>query len=258
MRDHLKAKGVMAGTQGKWQTLPSATKAHYSEEADKLQAGGQELKENLKALKVKYYLRRLKSMVGIYTVRLSSWKVDTAFLVHNPEVGTGKEFVEGQDLIGKFSVHFSGKPAASQSKGFDKARGQGIHALFNQKYNEAGGQGRVPYMAVACQLGVVLGLELELGVELGLELGVELGLEMGVELGLELGVELGLELGVELGVELGLELGVELGLELGVELGLELGVELGLELGVELGLELGVELEMGLELGVELELEQGL
>lgn len=50
--------GVMAGTQGNWQALPPATKAHYSEEADKLQAGGQELKGNLKALKVKDNLRR--------------------------------------------------------------------------------------------------------------------------------------------------------------------------------------------------------
>lgn len=62
--------GVMAGTQGKWQALPPATKAHYSEEACKLQARGQELKG--KALKVKYYLRQLKSMVTIYRVTIVS------------------------------------------------------------------------------------------------------------------------------------------------------------------------------------------
>jgi hypothetical protein len=42
----------MEGTQGKWQALPPDTKPHYSEEAGKLLAGDQELKENLKALKV--------------------------------------------------------------------------------------------------------------------------------------------------------------------------------------------------------------
>ena len=64
--------GVMAGTQGKWQALPPDTKPHYNEEADKLQAGGQELKGKPKAFKVKDNLRRLKSIVGIYTVG-SQW-----------------------------------------------------------------------------------------------------------------------------------------------------------------------------------------
>nr|XP_046161751.1 uncharacterized protein zgc:113176 [Oncorhynchus gorbuscha] len=50
MRDHLKAKGVMSGTLGKWQALPPATKAHYSEEADKLRSGVEGEPEGIKSI----------------------------------------------------------------------------------------------------------------------------------------------------------------------------------------------------------------
>uniref|UniRef100_A0A3Q0S959 Zgc:113176 n=1 Tax=Amphilophus citrinellus TaxID=61819 RepID=A0A3Q0S959_AMPCI len=154
-RDLLRNKGEnISYKNSKWSSLGEAEKNKYHEEAAAVKAEGQtqHLSPETRELKVKKHLKQLKFEVS----SLEKLGVETAVMSFdcqrsNLEVSSkgAAAFLDSTDTLNSFALHFKGSSStASAFKEPVDALAKKVIKMFNKKYNEAGGIGRVPYLSL--------------------------------------------------------------------------------------------------------------
>ncbi|MEQ2261671.1 hypothetical protein XENORESO_014002, partial [Xenotaenia resolanae] len=141
----------------KWSSLGEAEKNKYLEESAALKAEGrtQHLSPELRELKVKKHLKQLKLEVS----SLEILGVETAVMLFDCqkpnlevlEVSSkgAAAFLDSTETLSSFALHFKGSSSsASAAKESVDALVKKVQEVFNQKYNEAGGSGRLPYQSL--------------------------------------------------------------------------------------------------------------
>ncbi|XP_015243083.1 PREDICTED: uncharacterized protein LOC107092897 [Cyprinodon variegatus] len=163
-RELLQNKGNLKDVTQKWSSLGEAQRKKYAEEAAALKAQGKEdcLSPEMRTLKVKKHLKQLKLEVS----SLEMLGVDTAVLLFdhqkpNLEVWElsskgAASFLASKDTLSSFALHFKGRSSfASPTKHPADDVIKKVQEIFNKKYNEAGGRGRLPYQSLQNQSIVI-------------------------------------------------------------------------------------------------------
>ncbi|KAK2863543.1 hypothetical protein Q5P01_003076 [Channa striata] len=149
-RDLLRNKGRLKDIKPKWSSLGEEERNIYYEEAAALKAEGktQHLSPEMRALKVKKHLKQLKLEVsslealGVETAVISFDRHKTNLEVHEICSKGASAFLESMDIANSFALHFK-EPVDVLVKR--------VQEVFNQKYKEAGGVGRLPYQSLLNQ-----------------------------------------------------------------------------------------------------------
>uniref|UniRef100_A0A3P8X704 Uncharacterized protein n=1 Tax=Esox lucius TaxID=8010 RepID=A0A3P8X704_ESOLU len=154
----LKNKGTMNDIKGRWSTLREDVKQQYVQEAAALKAHGQtqELSPEMRELKIKGHLKNLKLEVS----KLEALCVETAILSFDNQKASleffemsSKEatvFLDSMDTVNNFALHFKASSSAATPTTKDPiiVLLKKVQDLFNQRYKEAGGTGRLPYQSL--------------------------------------------------------------------------------------------------------------
>uniref|UniRef100_A0A8C9ZXI9 Zgc:113176 n=1 Tax=Sander lucioperca TaxID=283035 RepID=A0A8C9ZXI9_SANLU len=160
-RDILKNKGTMNDIKGRWSTLREDVKQQYVQEAAALKAHGQtqDLSPEMRELKIKGHLKKLKLEVS----KLEALGVETAILSFDSQKASlelfemssneATVFLDSTDTVNNFALHFKGNIASSSAatpttKDPIIVLLKKVQDLFNQRYKEAGGTGRLPYQSL--------------------------------------------------------------------------------------------------------------
>ncbi|XP_059353827.1 uncharacterized protein LOC132123106 [Carassius carassius] len=155
----------MNDIKGRWATLGEEEKKKYVEEAAALRAHGeaQDLSPEMRDARIKMHLKKMKLEVskleelGVETAILSFDRQKSSLEVFEMSSRGATDFLDKSDTVNNFALHFK----ASSSAAMPSAREHvtvlvgKVKDLFNQKYKEAGGTGRVPYQSLVNQ-GLVI------------------------------------------------------------------------------------------------------
>ncbi|XP_037649351.1 uncharacterized protein zgc:113176 isoform X1 [Sebastes umbrosus] len=164
-RDLLRNKGTMNDIKGRWSTLGDDEKQEYYEEAAALRAQGQaeDLSPEMRELKIKRHLKQLKLEVS----KLEALGVETAIFSFDRQKHCSKayklsskgaaDFLDTTDAANNFALHFRAGSSASTASPKDQVDVlvKKVQELFNQKYREAGGTGRLPYQSLLNQSMII-------------------------------------------------------------------------------------------------------
>uniref|UniRef100_A0A3Q3JYZ5 Uncharacterized protein n=1 Tax=Monopterus albus TaxID=43700 RepID=A0A3Q3JYZ5_MONAL len=159
-RDLLRNKGTLRDIKPRWSSLGEEQKNNYLEEAAALKAEGktQHLSPEMRELKVKKHLKQLKLEVsslealGVETAVLSLDRLKADSEVHKVSSRGAAGFLDSADTVNSFAMHFKGAHrSASTTKEPVSVMVKRVQELFNQKYKEAGGDGRLPYQSLLNQ-----------------------------------------------------------------------------------------------------------
>ncbi|XP_067378906.1 general transcription factor II-I isoform X2 [Channa argus] len=159
-RDLLRNKGRLKDIKPKWSSLGEEQRNIYYEEAAALKAEGktQHLSPEMRALKVKKHLKQLKLEVsslealGVETAVISFDRHKTNLEVHEICSKGASAFLESMDIANSFALHFKAfSPPVSSTKEPVDVLVKRVQEVFNQKYKEAGGVGRLPYQSLLNQ-----------------------------------------------------------------------------------------------------------
>ncbi|XP_050960910.1 uncharacterized protein zgc:113176 [Labeo rohita] len=158
-RDVLRNKGTMNDIKGRWATLGEDEKQKYIEEAAGLRAHGQALSPEMRDARIKMHLKKLKLEVS----KLEDLDVETAILSFDRQKSSlevyelsskgATDFLDSTDTVNNFALHFKASSSATTPSTKDQVSvlvGK-VQDLFNQKYKEAGGTGRLPYQSLVNQ-----------------------------------------------------------------------------------------------------------
>ncbi|XP_043998835.1 uncharacterized protein LOC122846122 [Gambusia affinis] len=156
-RDQLKNKGSLKDITQKWSTLAEEQKRQYAEEAAalKVQRTSDGMSPEMRCLKLKKHLKQLK----IEVAGLEKLGVETGVMMYDHqkpllevlEVSSkgASSFFNSTDVLDNFALHFQGKSlSTSAAKEPVDQIVKKVQDLFNRKYNEAGGRGRLPYISI--------------------------------------------------------------------------------------------------------------
>ncbi|XDV24193.1 hypothetical protein PO909_028439 [Leuciscus waleckii] len=164
-RDILKNKGTMNDIKGRWATLGEEEKKKYVEEAAALRAHGeaQDLSPEMRDARIKMHLKKMKLEVskleelGVETAILSFDRQKSSLEVFEMSSRGANDFLDKSDTVNNFALHFkaSSSPAMPSAREHVTVLVGKVKDLFNQKYKEAGGTGRVPYQSLVNQ-GLVI------------------------------------------------------------------------------------------------------
>ncbi|KAL1249594.1 hypothetical protein QQF64_020599, partial [Cirrhinus molitorella] len=157
-RDILRNKGTMNDIKGRWARLGEDEKKKYYEEAAALRAHGQGLSPEIRDALIKMHLKKLKLEVS----KLEDLDVETAILSFDRQKSSlevfelsskgATDFLDSTDTVNNFALHFKASSSATAStKDRVSVLVQKVQDLFNQKYKEAGGTGRLPYQSLVNQ-----------------------------------------------------------------------------------------------------------
>ncbi|XP_039668517.1 uncharacterized protein LOC120566266 isoform X3 [Perca fluviatilis] len=156
-RDILKNKGTMNDIKGRWSTLREDVKKQYVQEAAALKAHGQsqDLSPEMRDLKIKGHLKNLKLEVsklealGVETAILSFDTQKASLEVFETSSKKATVFLDSTDTVNNFALHFkASSSAAAPTKEPISVLLKKVQDLFNQRYKEAGGTGRLPYLSI--------------------------------------------------------------------------------------------------------------
>ncbi|XP_029294541.1 uncharacterized protein LOC115012847 isoform X2 [Cottoperca gobio] len=157
-RDIFRNKGTMNDIKGRWSTLGEDEKQKYFQEAAALRAQGQteDLSPEMRELKIKRHLKLLKLEVS----KLEALGVETAILsfdcqkssldVYKLSSKGATDFLDSTDTVNNFAMHFKDSSSAATHATKDQVDVliKKVQDLFNQKYKDAGGTGRLPYQSL--------------------------------------------------------------------------------------------------------------
>uniref|UniRef100_A0A8D0D0R6 Zgc:113176 n=1 Tax=Sander lucioperca TaxID=283035 RepID=A0A8D0D0R6_SANLU len=155
--DILKNKGTMNDIKGRWSTLREDVKQQYVQEAAALKAHGQtqDLSPEMRELKIKGHLKNLKLEVS----KLEALGVETAILSFDSQKASlevfemsSKEatvFLDSTDTVNNFALQLLS-----------------LQDLFNQRYKEAGGTGRLPYQSLVNNSATIKVAGLPIGLDI--------------------------------------------------------------------------------------------
>ncbi|XP_067312362.1 uncharacterized protein zgc:113176 isoform X2 [Pseudorasbora parva] len=157
-RDILRNKGSMNDIKGRWATLGEEEKIKYSQEAAALRAHGQDLSPDMRDARIKMHLKKLKLEVS----KLEDLGVETAILSFDRQKSTlevfelsskgATDFLDSSDTVNNFALHFKVANSSAATPKYQVCVLVGkVQELFNQKYKEAGGTGRLPYQSLVNQ-----------------------------------------------------------------------------------------------------------
>ncbi|XP_073703668.1 uncharacterized protein [Garra rufa] len=158
-RDVLRNKGTMNDIKGRWATLGEDEKNKYIEEAAALRAHGQALSPEMRDARIKMHLKKLKLEVskledlGVETAILSFDRQKSSLEVYELSSKGATDFLDSTDTVNNFALHFKASSSAITPSTKDQVSvlvGK-VQDLFNQKYKEAGGTGRLPYQSLVNQ-----------------------------------------------------------------------------------------------------------
>uniref|UniRef100_A0A3B3Y323 HTH CENPB-type domain-containing protein n=1 Tax=Poecilia mexicana TaxID=48701 RepID=A0A3B3Y323_9TELE len=156
-RDLLKNKGSLKDITQKWSTLGEVEKRKYAEEAAalKVQRTSDDMSPETRSLKVKKHLKQIKTEVA----SLEKLGVETGVMMFDHqkpfldvlEVSSkgASSFFDRTDVLDNFALHFKGNSSSTSAvKQPVDTMVKKVQELFNRKYNEAGGRGRLPYISI--------------------------------------------------------------------------------------------------------------
>ncbi|XP_058619081.1 uncharacterized protein zgc:113176 isoform X1 [Onychostoma macrolepis] len=157
-RDILRNKGTMNDFKDRWSTLGKDEKHKYCQEAAALRAHGQaqDLSPEMRDLRIQMHLKKLKLEVsklealGVETAILSFDRHKSNLQVYELGSNGAIDFLDSTDTVNNFALHFTASSSATTPSTKDKVNvlvGK-VQDLFNQKYKEAGGTGRLPYQSL--------------------------------------------------------------------------------------------------------------
>uniref|UniRef100_A0A8C1WF54 Zgc:113176 n=1 Tax=Cyprinus carpio TaxID=7962 RepID=A0A8C1WF54_CYPCA len=149
-RDIFKNKGTMNDIKGRWAILGEDAREKYIQEAAALREHGQaqDLSPEIRDARIKMHLKKLKLEVS----KLEDLGVETAILSFDRK----KSSLEVFELSSKGATDFldstdnSSAATPSTRERVSVLVGK-VKDLFNQKYKEAGGTGRLPYQSLVNQ-----------------------------------------------------------------------------------------------------------
>ncbi|KAK9952768.1 hypothetical protein ABG768_018575 [Culter alburnus] len=156
-RDVLSNKGTMNDIKGRWATLGEDAKKKYSEEAAALRASGQALSPEMRDARIKMHLKKLKLEVskledlGVETAILSFDRQRSSLEVYEVSSKGATDFLDKTDTVNNFALHFKASSSAAKPSTKVGVLVGKVQDLFNQKYKEAGGTGRLPYQSLVNQ-----------------------------------------------------------------------------------------------------------
>ncbi|XP_056119991.1 uncharacterized protein LOC130097227 [Rhinichthys klamathensis goyatoka] len=174
-RDVLRKKGTMKDIKGRWSTLEEKQKDKYKQEAAALRAQGQDFSIEMRELKIKKNLNQLKLQVskleelGVETAILSFDRQKSGLEVYEVSSKGAADFLDSTDTANNFALHFKANSSCPTDSTTHSNKGQvndlvkKVQDLFNQRYKEAGGSGRLPYQALLNRGLTVVGLPNGLG-----------------------------------------------------------------------------------------------
>ncbi|XP_066523456.1 general transcription factor II-I repeat domain-containing protein 1 [Hoplias malabaricus] len=150
--------GTMADIRDRWSSLGEDEQRQYVQQAADLKVQGQAGQLSSEMREIRKHLKQLKTEVS----QLEELGVETAVLLHDgfspqafvQELSSRKasDFLRSTGTGNNFGLFFAGssKNCPSNSK-LDsvKIMVRKVQDLFNQKYKEAGGTGRLPYKSLA-------------------------------------------------------------------------------------------------------------
>ncbi|XP_049331684.1 uncharacterized protein zgc:113176 isoform X2 [Astyanax mexicanus] len=159
-RDLLRNKGTMADIKERWSSLEEEDRNKYIQEAADLKEQGQaeQLTSEIRELKIRKHLKQLKIEVsqldelGVETVVLLYDGLNQEAAIHELSSKKASDFLQSTGTGNKFGLYFAGNlPACSKAISMDAipVMVHKVQDLFNQKYKEAGGVGRLPYQSLA-------------------------------------------------------------------------------------------------------------
>ncbi|KAL7405496.1 hypothetical protein ABVT39_001945 [Epinephelus coioides] len=166
-RDLLRNKGTLNDIKGRWSTLGEDEKQKYYREAAALRSQGlaEDLSPEMRELKIKKHLKQLKFEVS----KLEALGVETAILSfdrHKSSLEVYQLSSKGaKDTVNNFALYFKAsfsaptapQPQRQHQRSSRKTKDQvdvlvkKVQDVFNQKYKEAGGIGRLPYQSLMNQ-----------------------------------------------------------------------------------------------------------
>ncbi|KAK7134491.1 hypothetical protein R3I93_017801 [Phoxinus phoxinus] len=160
-RDIFKNKGTMNDIKGRWATLGEDAKQKYIQEAAALRADGQaqDLSPEMRDARIKMHLKKLKLEVS----KLEDLGVETAILSFDCQKSSlevfelsskgATDFLDSTDTVNNFALHFkaSSSAATPSTREHVSVLVGKVKDLFNKKYKEAGGTGRLPYQSLVNQ-----------------------------------------------------------------------------------------------------------
>ncbi|XP_056333707.1 uncharacterized protein zgc:113176 [Danio aesculapii] len=158
-RDVFRNKGTMNDIKGRWATLGEEEKQKYIEEAAALRAHGQPLSPEMRDARIKMHLKKLKLEVskledlGVETAILSFDRQKSSLEVYELSSKGATDFLDSTHTVNNFAPHFKASSSATTPSTKDQVSvlvGK-VQDLFNQKYKEAGGTGRLPYQSLVNQ-----------------------------------------------------------------------------------------------------------
>ncbi|XP_014830803.1 PREDICTED: uncharacterized protein LOC106909023 isoform X5 [Poecilia mexicana] len=157
-RDLLKNKGSLKDITQKWSTLGEVEKRKYAEEAAalKVQRTSDDMSPETRSLKVKKHLKQIKTEK---VASLEKLGVETGVMMFDHqkpfldvlEVSSkgASSFFDRTDVLDNFALHFKGNSSSTSAvKQPVDTMVKKVQELFNRKYNEAGGRGRLPYISI--------------------------------------------------------------------------------------------------------------
>ncbi|XP_038574985.1 uncharacterized protein LOC119902699 isoform X2 [Micropterus salmoides] len=160
-RDIFKNKGTMNDIKGRWATLGEDEKNKYFQEAAALRAHGQtqDLSPEMRDARIKMHLKKLKLEVskledlGVETAILSFDRQKSSLEVFELSSKGATDFLDTTETVNNFALHFkaSSSPATPSTREHVSVLVGKVQDLFNQKYKEAGGTGRLPYQSLVNQ-----------------------------------------------------------------------------------------------------------
>uniref|UniRef100_A0A3Q3A0M0 Zgc:113176 n=1 Tax=Kryptolebias marmoratus TaxID=37003 RepID=A0A3Q3A0M0_KRYMA len=149
--------GSLKDVTQKWSTLGEVQKRKYAEEAAalKVQRTSDHLSPEMRSLKVKKHLKQIK----IEVASLEKLGMETGVMMFDHqkpflevlEVSSkgASSFFDRTDVLDNFALHFKGNSSyTSAAKEPVDSMVKKVQELFNRKYNEAGGRGRLPYISI--------------------------------------------------------------------------------------------------------------
>ncbi|XP_014875913.1 zinc finger and BTB domain-containing protein 11-like isoform X2 [Poecilia latipinna] len=157
-RDLLKSKGSLKDITQKWSTLGEVEKRKYAEEAAalKVHRTSDDMSPETRSLKVKKHLKQIKTEK---VASLEKLGVETGVMMFDHqkpfldvlEVSSkgASSFFDRTDVLDNFALHFKGNSSSTSAvKQPVDTMVKKVQELFNRKYNEAGGRGKLPYISI--------------------------------------------------------------------------------------------------------------
>ncbi|XP_016521799.1 uncharacterized protein LOC103130989, partial [Poecilia formosa] len=157
-RDLLKNKGSLKDITQKWSTLGEVEKRKYAEEAAalKVHRTSDDMSPETRSLKVKKHLKQIKTEK---VASLEKLGVETGVMMFDHqkpfldvlEVSSkgASSFFDRTDVLNNFALHFKGNSSSTSAvKQPVDTMVKKVQELFNRKYNEAGGRGKLPYISI--------------------------------------------------------------------------------------------------------------